>query len=215
MTDPKTTIAFMAFSEGLKGVMRHAITTAGRTESVAEHSWSLCLLAWRVFDELTVEVDQLRVLKMLIVHDLPEIITGDIPVFDKMTMQQQALAAEAKALADIAGMLPDALGAEIVALCDEFEAAQTPEAQVAKALDKLEAFMQHNTVDIATWDDNDIAYQTDINHPRNALFDADPYLRALKTQCDLDTMRKIAAAGMLDRAHPDAVAWYRAQTEGH
>lgn len=203
MADPRSIIEFMTFAEGLKNVLRHSYTTGGRLESVAEHSWSLCLLAMAVFDTLELEVDQLHVLKLLIAHDIPEIITGDIPVFEKLQIAEQAAADEEKAVQQLAQMTP--IGAELAALCHEFEMGDTNEAQLARALDKLEAHMQHNTADIGTWDQNDFDYQTDLRSPIRKRFDIDPLLQALKAQLDRDTLRKIADAGMLHRANDDAV----------
>ncbi len=204
MTDPRAIIELFAFAEGLKNELRHSHTSAGRHESVAEHCWLLCLMALAVFDEISLPVDRMRVLKMLIVHDLPEVITGDIPVFDKAKIAEQAAADEAAALRQIAARYH--LGTEIAALCEEFEAQQSNEARLARAIDKAEALMQHNLAPITAWDQNDYDYQTELAHPRNAVFDIDPFIVALKQQIDLDTMTKIDANGMLDRANPQAVA---------
>lgn len=210
MTNPKTIIDFLAFADRLKTVMRHSYTQVGRQESVAEHSWSLCLLAMLIFDELTLDVDRLKVLKLLIVHDLPEIITGDIPVFDKVAIAEQAVADEAQAIRQLTADLPPTLRDEIINLWEEFETRQTDEAKVAYAIDKMEATIQHNAVDIATWDQNDIDYQTDIKHPRNQHFQIDPFIVALKAQIDRDTMHKLAEADQLNRAKPDALRAYQA-----
>jgi len=210
MTDPKTIIEFLSFAEKLKTVLRHSYTSAGREESVAEHSWSLCLFATLIFRDLAQEVDQLRVLKMLIVHDLPEIITGDIPVFDKAAIIEQAVADEEKALQTLTENLPESLKAEIVELWEEFETRETYEAKVAYAIDKMEAHIQHNAVDITTWDQNDIDYQTDLANPRNDNFLFDPFIKAMKAQIDHDTLAKLEAAGQLERANESARADYLA-----
>lgn len=202
---PQTLIKFLTFAEGLKNTLRHSYTSQGRRESVAEHTWTLTLLAMLVFDQLQEPVDQLKVLKLLIVHDLPEIITGDIPAFDKLQQLEQAQAAEAEALVRIEAMLPAPWGREIAMLCDEFEARQTPEARLAYAIDKAEAFIQHNIADISTWDQNDFDYQTDLQSPRREHFNFDPYMAALRDQIDADTLQKIAAAGLLHRANQQTV----------
>lgn len=206
MTDPKILIDFLAFAEKLKTELRHSYTSAGREESVAEHTWSLCLLAMLIFPELAQEVNQLHVLKMLIVHDLPETITGDIPVFDKAAIIEQAVADEAEAMQTLTANLPESLKTEIITLWEEFETRETYEAKVAYAIDKMEAHIQHNAVDIATWDQNDIDYQTDLQHPRNENFLFDPFIKAMKAQIDHDTLAKLEAAGLLDKANESAKA---------
>lgn len=207
--NPKTVIEFMSFVEPLKNVMRHSTTSGGRLESVAEHCWMLCMLATVCFEAVEVEVDQLRVLKMLIVHDLPEIITDDIPAFDKAEEDAEELhMAEAAALAQLVVNLPDDLKAELTDLFEEFEAGETNEAQFANAIDKAEAFIQHNIADIETWDQDDFDYQTDPDHPMTKLFEFDPFMRELKRQIDHDTMSKIYAARQHDRAKPDMVWQY-------
>lgn len=203
MLDPRTFINFINFAEGLKNVLRHSRTSANRHESVAEHSWMLCLMATLLFDSLDIELDRLRVLKMLIVHDLPEIITGDIPAFDKINVAAAAQAAEEQAMEEMIQPLPATLQNELRALFHEFEARETPEAKVAYAIDKAEALIQHNIADISTWDENDIAYQTDFHNPRFGVFKFLPYLDQLKQQIDQDSLQKLADAGLADSLTPD------------
>lgn len=205
---PRVILEFMAFAEPLKNVLRHSYTSAGRRESVAEHSWMLCLLALSIFDELQVPVDQLKVLKMLILHDLPEVITGDIPTFDKQAIAAEAHAEEMAAIEQLTAPLPPKLQAEVRAILYEYEARQTLESQVAYAIDKAEAFIQHNLADIATWEQKDFDYQTNWDHPIQDRFAIDPFLQALKQQIDLDTLQKVEAAGQLEQANPAIVDRY-------
>ena len=134
---------FLRAAERLKTVTRSAWSSTGRAESVAEHTWRLCLLALVLRPGLA-EVDYGRLLPMLVVHDLGEAIRGDIPA------PEQAAAGAAKAMEERADLvellapLPDAMRAELTALWDEYEGAATLEARVAKALDKLETILQHN-----------------------------------------------------------------------
>ena len=135
-------LEFLRSAERLKNVHRSAWTSEGRPESVAEHSWRLCLMAV-VLSEHFETVDVARLLKMCIIHDLGEAIGGDIPA-----IQQDASApksgAERLDLLELVAPLPERSRAEIVELWDEYEAAASPEAKFAKALDKLETIMQHN-----------------------------------------------------------------------
>jgi putative hydrolase of HD superfamily len=88
-------------------------------------------------------VDFARLVKMCIIHDLGEAIGGDIPAIHQVPGQSKAQQERADLL-QLLEPLPERLRARITDLWDEYEAAATPEARLAKALDKLETIMQHN-----------------------------------------------------------------------
>ena len=135
-------LAFLREAEKLKSTLRSGHTSEGRPESVAEHSWRLCLMALVLADEFD-GIDPLRLIKLCIVHDLGEALSGDIPA----VMQTEGGSKSAQEREDL-GVLTRALHperrAEILALWEEYEAAQTHEAVLAKGLDKLETILQHN-----------------------------------------------------------------------
>jgi 5'-deoxynucleotidase YfbR-like HD superfamily hydrolase len=139
---------FLRAAERLKSTVRSGYTSTGDPESVAEHTWRLCLMAL-VLRPAFPDVDFAKLVKICIIHDLGEAIHGDVPA------PEQARRAAAGALGgkaeqerrDLLALLlplPAALRDEITALWDEYEAAQSPEARLAKGLDKLETIMQHN-----------------------------------------------------------------------
>ena len=135
-------LAFLREAERLKTQHRSGWTSAGQPESVAEHTWRLCLMALVLADRFP-GVDFARLVRICIVHDLGEAIGGDIPA----PQQQGAGAKSGQERADLLTLLaplPAAQRAEITALWDEYEAGVTPEARLAKALDKLETILQHN-----------------------------------------------------------------------
>jgi putative hydrolase of HD superfamily len=136
------TLEFLRAAEQLKNTMRSAWTSGGRPESVAEHTWRLCLMSLVLHDEFP-DVDFARLVKICIVHDLGEAIGGDIPAV-LQTGEGDKAAGERRDLLTLLEPLPARLRDEITALWDEYEAAATPEARIAKALDKLETIMQHN-----------------------------------------------------------------------
>ena len=140
-------LEFLRAAEGLKTHVRSGFTSAGQPESVAAHSWRVCLLAL-VLRPAFPEVDLARLLSICVVHDLGEALHGDVPAPE----QARRLAADpgaGKADAERADLLtllaplPPALRDELAGLWDEYEAAVTPEARLAKALDKLETLLQH------------------------------------------------------------------------
>ena len=138
-------------AERLKDTPRHCTTTKGRTESVAEHSWRMSLMASLLRHEFP-DFDMDKVVNMCLIHDLGECFTGDIPTFVKTDADR---AAEDALLDQWVKSLPDELSADIAALYDEMNAQETAEAKVYKALDKLEALIQHNESPLSTWSENE------------------------------------------------------------
>ena len=136
------TLDFLRAAEQLKTAARSGWTSAGRQESVAEHTWRLCLMALVLHPHFP-EVDFARLVKICIVHDLGEAIGGDVPAPEQALRGGSKAADERRDLLALLAPLPDAARAEITALWDEYEAAATPEARLAKALDKLETILQH------------------------------------------------------------------------
>lgn len=135
-------LAFLKEAERLKNIYRTSWTTDGTQESTASHTWRLCLSAL-VFVKHFPDLDSERLLKICIIHDLGEAISGDIPAIHQDASAPKAEQERAD-LVTLLQPLPVDLQDEILALWDEYEAASTLEAKVAKALDKLETLMQHN-----------------------------------------------------------------------
>ncbi len=149
MNDPQLAglLEFLRAAERLKVVHRSGYTSAGEPESVAEHTWRLALMALLLAPEFP-EVDFARLVKICLVHDLGEAIGGDVPAPEQARRAAAGAtggkaAAERRDLLALLAPLPAPLGEEITALWDEYEAAQSPEASLAKALDKLETILQH------------------------------------------------------------------------
>lgn len=139
--DAHSIIQFLQEAERLKNVYRSAWTSDGQQESAASHTWRLCLIVL-VLEPYLPELDMHKLLKMCVIHDLGEAISGDIPAIEQTPGSDKAVQ-ERKDLVQLVQPLPDALQNEIIALWDEYEAAASPEAAAAKALDKLETLLQH------------------------------------------------------------------------
>ena len=175
-------------AERLKDETRHCTTTKGAPENVASHSWRMALMAYFMTDEFP-ELDMNKVIKMCLIHDLGECFTGDIPSFlktDADTTREDSL------LAQWVSSLPAPYCTEMAALYAEMDALETDEARLYKALDKLEAVIQHNEAPISTWLPREYALNLTYAD-ENVAFS--PYLTALREAVRDETKAKIDANG--------------------
>jgi putative hydrolase of HD superfamily len=130
-------VDFIAYIDQLKTVIRrNALHDGSRLENTAEHSWHGALSALLLAPYANFPVDQDRVARMLLIHDLIEIEAGDTFVYDEEALDGQE-AAEAQAAREIFQRLPADQAQALQALWEEFEARQTPEAKFAKAIDRF------------------------------------------------------------------------------
>lgn len=143
----KQIINFMNKLEKLKCNTRHCWTSSGRQESVAEHSWRLAVFAYLVsFNIPNLNLEKLIV--MCLVHDLGEVITGDIPTFRKT---EEDRIKEKQAVVKLLKLLGEKERYQLEKIFCELEEVTSKEAKVCRALDKLEGILQHNESDIKTW----------------------------------------------------------------
>lgn len=177
-------LEFLRQAEKLKSVTRSAHTSTGRPESTAEHSWRLALLAL-VFEEELGDVDIFKVLKLCLVHDLGEALSGDVPAPQAHATPDKGMN-ERQDLIAITSMLEPSMQGTIVGLFDEYEAAASPEAKVVKALDKIETLLQH------TQGDNppDFDYAFNLEYGRRYT-DAIPFLAVLRRMLDEETRKRM------------------------
>ncbi len=134
-------LQFIQAAEALKDTLRSGHTAQGRSESVAEHTWRLCLLVL-MFDKELRDYDLLKILKLCIVHDLGEAISGDVPAIHQSQGDDRE-AREREDLHQLCQPLPADLRDEITSLWDEYTNAASPEAIMVKGFDKLETMLQH------------------------------------------------------------------------
>lgn len=152
-------IQFIAECDRLKEVFRQTINTRShRAENDAEHSWALCLCVIVLAEHANVPgLDVLRVLKMVILHDLVEIDAGDTFAYDTAAMVGQH-EREAKAADRIFGLLPPDQAREFRALWDEFEEKQTPEAKFATAVDRFQPMLLNCLTKGAAWNRHGVTH---------------------------------------------------------
>lgn len=178
---------FLRTAERLKDTMRTAYTSSGRRESVAEHTWRLCIMAL-VMEPYFAGVDLARLMKICLVHDLGEAIGGDIPAPAQDDTHNKA-AEERRDLLEVLAPLPAAQRDGIAELWDEYERGETPEARLAKALDKLETILQHTQGN----NPEPFDYRFNLDYGRRYT-SSDPVIAAMRQILDRETERLARAA---------------------
>ena len=148
----------------------------------------IALMAFFLRDEFP-KADMDKVTRMCLIHDLGECFTGDIPAFDKTAQDEST---EEALLYQWVASLSSPCREEMRALYDEMAALETQEAQIYKALDKLEAVISHNESDISTWEDHEYDLQLTYGE-QNVAFS--PYLTALRQAVRQESLDKIAREG--------------------
>jgi putative hydrolase of HD superfamily len=176
-TELEGILAFLRIAERLKSTPRSGWTTAGERESVAAHTWRLSLMAAVLSDRFP-EIDLARLLKICLIHDLGEALHGDVPAPEQAALGGKA-ARERDDLQTVLAPLPERLRVELTALWDEYEAAATPEAQLAKGLDKLETILQHTQ----GLNPADFDYRFNLTYGQTYT-DAHPLLAAIRARLD-------------------------------
>jgi putative hydrolase of HD superfamily len=144
-------IAFIVEIDKLKQVLRQTfVTDRSRRENSAEHSWHLAMMTLALSEHAARDVDLLRVLKMLLIHDLVEIDAGDTFLYDAAAAAGQA-AREAAAAERLYGLLPADQAAELAALWREFDSGDGADARFARALDQLQPVLLNYHTEGGSW----------------------------------------------------------------
>lgn len=184
---PTELIKILNVAEKLKCNTRHCYTSSGRHESVAEHCWRTALMAMLLEKEFP-QADMNKVIKMILIHDLGEAFTGDIPCFEKSSNDEKK---ESRVLDDWVQTFPEPERTQWLELYAEMNALETQEAKIYKALDKMEAVIQHDESDLSTW--LPLEYELQFKYgTENVQFSE--YMKNLKAEIDKITQNKIASA---------------------
>ncbi|MGJ3263136.1 MAG: HD domain-containing protein [Salinarimonas sp.] len=188
-------LAFLRAAEALKVQHRSGRTSDGAPESIAAHSWRLALAAIVLGDALG-EHDRLRLLELCVVHDLGEAIGGDVPAIHQRPDDGRA-ARERADLETLCAPLTAAIRARLLARWDEYEAGETREAVLAKALDKIETILQH--LQGANGPDFDHAFNLGYARART---DAHPVAARLRALLDEETRTRAQRSAPSPAAPP-------------
>jgi len=151
-------IAFIKEIDKLKYIQRKTkLFNSERNENDAEHSWHLALMAIVLADHSDAPIDVLKVLKMVLIHDIVEIDAGDVFIYD-MIKSHSNTDEERVAANRIFGLLPKNQAEELIAIWEEFEAGETNEAKFAKSMDRLEPLLQNTSNNGGTWKEFGVNY---------------------------------------------------------
>ena len=183
--ETRTLLEALHVAEKLKDATRHCYTSGGRHESVAEHSWRAALMAYFLREEFP-ELDMDKVIRMCLIHDLGEAFTGDIPSFDKTKADDVR---EEELLYAWVDSLPGEVAREMRSLFEEMAARETLEAKLFKAIDGLEAVIQHNESPLSTWIPKE--YELNQTYAEDRVTFS-PYLTELRKLMKEDTLQKLA-----------------------
>ena len=159
MTDLTARFAFLNEADRLKSVDRaNVLMDLSRPENSAEHSWHLAMMAIVLAEHSDKPIDLLKVIKMVLIHDIVEIDAGDTFIYDTQknhTNTDEELIAAKR----IFGLLPAEQAKEFISTWKEFEDGVTDEAKFARAMDRLEPLLQNTSNNGGTWAEFDVPYQ--------------------------------------------------------
>ena len=151
-------IEFIKEIDKIKYIQRKTkLFNSDRPENDAEHSWHLAMMTLVLAEHSDTRVDVLKVLKMVLIHDIVEIDAGDTFIYDS-TKNHTNTDEELMAAKRIFGLLPTKQAEEFIAIWQEFENGQTNEAKFAKSMDRLEPLLQNISNNGGTWREFDVDY---------------------------------------------------------
>lgn len=152
-------VAFIKEIDKLKYIQRKTrLFNSDRQENDAEHSWHLAMMTIVLAEHSDKPIDVLKVVKMVLIHDIVEIDAGDTFIYDS-TKNHTNTEEELLAAKRIFGLLPKGQAEEFIAVWEEFEAGETDEAKFAKAMDRFEPLLQNTSNNGGTWAEFDVPYQ--------------------------------------------------------
>lgn len=152
-------VAFIKEIDKLKYILRKTrLFHSDRHENDAEHSWHLAMMTIVLAEHSDKPIDILKVLKMVLIHDIVEIDAGDTFIYD-VTKSHTNTDEELMAAKRIFGLLPTEQAEEFIAIWKEFEDGITDEAKFARSMDRFEPLLQNTSNDGGTWKEFDVPYQ--------------------------------------------------------
>ncbi|HEU4788791.1 MAG TPA: HD domain-containing protein [Flavobacterium sp.] len=153
-------VSFIKEIDKLKYIQRKTkLFNSNRNENDAEHSWHLAMMTIVLAEHSDKPIDVLKVLKMVLIHDIVEIDAGDVFLYDT-TQSHTNTDEELIAAERIFGLLPTEQAEEFIAIWKEFEEGMTDEAKFAKSMDRFEPLLQNTSNNGGTWAEYNVPFQT-------------------------------------------------------
>ena len=153
----KKQLAFVKEIDKEKQIFRQTyISDATRKENDAEHAWHMAIMAFLFSEYANENIDVLKTIRMILIHDVVEIDAGDTYAYDEVGKQSQR-EREEKAASRLFGILPEDQAADMRALWEEFEEGETPEARFARALDNFQPMMLNDATEGIAWEEHGVA----------------------------------------------------------
>lgn len=182
-------VDFIVEIDKLKQILRRNYLVDGsRRENDAEHSWHLALMAVLLYEHAREEVDLLKVVKMVLIHDIVEIDAGDTYCYDDVPKEER-LKLERKGAERIFGLLPPEQAREFKALWEEFEEGETPEARFAEALDRFQPMLHNYCSRGKSWQLNGVTVEM-VVHRNRKIEDGAPLLWEYAVEMMYDAIEK-------------------------
>lgn len=126
-----------------------------RKENDAEHAWHMAVMALVLGEYSNDKIDLLKTISMILIHDIVEIDAGDTYAYDEQRKKSQK-SREIAAADRIFALLPEDQQKKFRLLWEEFEAAETPEARFARAMDNVQPIMLNNATKGKSWEERNV-----------------------------------------------------------
>lgn len=190
----KQQMDFILEVDKIKNIGRQTYLSDGvRKENDAEHSWHLALMALLLKEHATEEIDVMKVMTMVLVHDIVEIDAGDTYAYDVEGYKTKAIREKAAA-ERIFGLLPTDQGEYLQELWEEFEAYETSEAKYAHALDNFQPLMLNDATDGRSWREHVVRKSQVLNRNRKTAEGSEVIMEQIRKMVD----RNVEKGNLLD-----------------
>ncbi len=182
-------INFIREIDKVKYIQRKTkLFNSDRNENDAEHSWHLAMMAIVLLEHSNADIDLLKVVKMVLIHDIVEIDAGDTFMYDTQkdhsNTDEERLAAQR-----IFGMLPKEQAEEFISIWEEFEAGETNEAKFARSMDRLEPLLQNTSNNGGTWQEFSVTYDK-VHHKKSIIKEGSATIWEFAEQLINDSVEK-------------------------
>ncbi len=175
--------SFIHELDKLKTVYRKTILSDGsRNENSAEHSWHLAVMIMMLNGEIEDDIDFIKTLKMALVHDICEIGSGDISVYD--TGRNDIQSSEKEYLQELAMRFPGSFTEEILSLWEEYEKQQSTESRWVKVFDRLLPFCMNLITEGRSWQEQKVRKHQVLKIHEPIKMQAPEMFEWLKTKAD-------------------------------